>query len=149
MLRIERTNSENPDFEKLIVLLDAYLAVLDGEDHAFYVQFNKTNFITEVVVAYENDKAIGCGAFKKYNDQTVEIKRMYVLPDCRGRKIAQSILSELEKWATELGFSEFVLETGFKQEAAIKLYQNCGYVNIENYGPYIGIENSICMKKIF
>jgi len=148
MVRIERTNSENPDFEKLVVLLDAYLAVLDGEDHAFYAQFNKTTFITEVVVAYENEKAVGCGAFKKYDPQTVEVKRMFVLPDFRGRKIAEEILSELEKWATELGFSEFLLETGYKQEAAIKLYHNCGYHNIENYGQYIGVENSVCMKKI-
>lgn len=147
MLRIVRTNSENPDFEKLVVLLDALLRELDGDDHAFYAQFNKTNFITEVVVAYKNDEAVGCGAFKKYDGQTVEIKRMYVSPDFRGRKIAQSILCELEKWAAELGFSVCVLETGYKQEAAIKLYHNCGYANMENYGQYIGIENSICMKK--
>ncbi|GEP50840.1 N-acetyltransferase [Flavobacterium noncentrifugens] len=147
MLRIERTNSENPNFEKLVVLLDSYLAVLDGEDHAFYAQFNKTNFITEVIVAYENEEAVGCGAFKKYDEQTVEIKRMYVLPDFRGKKIAQSLLSELEKWAAQLGFLACILETGYKQEAAIKLYHNCGYHDIENYGQYIGIENSVCMKK--
>ena len=147
MLQIERTNSENPDFGKLVILLDAVLRELDGEDHAFYAQFNKTDFITEVVVAYEDNKAVGCGAFKKYDGQTVEIKRMYVLPDFRGKKIAQEILSELEKWAAELGFSACILETGYKQSAAIKLYHNCGYHDIANYGQYIGVENSICMKK--
>jgi len=147
MLDLIRTNSENPDFEKLIVLLDAVLRELDGEDHAFYAQFNKTNFITEVVVAYENGNAVGCGALKKYDNQTAEIKRMYVLPEFRGRKIAQHILSELEKWAGEFGFSDCVLETGYKQEAAIKLYHNCGCHDIENYGQYIGVDNSVCMKK--
>jgi len=73
---------------------------------------------------------------------------MYVLPEFRGRKIAPEILSELEKWATELGFSACILETGYKQEAAIRLYHNCGYATTENYGQYVGIENSICMKKI-
>jgi len=147
MLQLVRTNSENPDFETLVVLLDAVLRELDGDDHAFYAQFNKTNLITEVIVAYENDQVVGCGAFKKYDGQTVEIKRMYVLPEYRGQKIAQHILFELEKWAGEFGFSDCVLETGYKQQAAIKLYHNCGYHDIENYGQYVGVANSICMKK--
>jgi len=147
MIRLLRTNSENPDFEKLVVLLDAVLREYDGDDHAFYAQFNKSNLINEVIVAYKNDIAVGCGAIKKYDGQTAEVKRMYVLPDCRGKGIAKQVLDALEKWAAEIGFTNCILETGFKQVDAIHLYHKCGYQNIENYGQYIGIENSVCMQK--
>lgn len=148
MLRLLRTNSENPDFDKLVVLLDAVLRDYDGEDHAFYAQFNKTKLMNEVIVAYENDAPVGCGAIKKYDAQTAEIKRMYVLPEFRGRGIARQVLEELEKWAGEIGFTNCILETGFKQVDAIHLYHKHGYQNIKNYGQYIGIDNSVCMQKV-
>jgi len=147
MLRLVRTNSENPDFKKLVVLLDAVLAELDGEDHAFYAQFNKTNLINEVVLAYEDQTPVACGAIKKLDDQHAEVKRMYTLPEFRGQGFGKQVLCELEKWASELGFASCVLETGIKQADAIHLYHKCGYKNIENYGQYIGVDNSICMKK--
>ncbi len=147
MINILRTNSENEDFRELVKLLDADLAVRDGDEHSFYAQFNKINKISEVVVAYENEKAVGCGAFKKYEAGTAEIKRMYVREESRGRGIAAKILEELENWAKELNFTEFVLETGLKQPEAIKLYQKSGYEIIPNYGQYEGIENSVCMRK--
>lgn len=147
MLKLVRTHSENPDFKKLVLLLDAVLSALDGDDHSFYAQFNKTNFITEVVVAYESENPVGCGAIKKYDSQTAEVKRMYTLPDFRGKGIAKNILAELEKWAGELEYKNCILETGVKQIDAIGLYQKCGYHIIENYGQYQGVENSICMQK--
>ena len=55
MISIKRTTSDNPDFEKLVVQLDAYLAILDGEDHAFYAQFNKSNALKNVLVCYEDE----------------------------------------------------------------------------------------------
>jgi GNAT superfamily N-acetyltransferase len=145
---IKRTNSENEDFQLLVSKLDAYLAVIDGEEHAFYAQYNKTGMLQHVVIYYVNSIAVGCGAFKNYNEDSVEIKRMYVLPEYRSKGIAAAILSELEKWANEIGYHSFVLETGKKQEDAIHLYSKCGYMLIPNYGQYENIENSVCMKKI-
>jgi GNAT superfamily N-acetyltransferase len=147
MLRILRTNSANHDFIELVALLDADLAIRDGEDHAFFAQFNKIDVIRNVVVACEKDVAIGCGAFKPFDDETAEIKRMFVRPDCRGKGVAVEILSELEKWAREEGFTAAVLETGFKQPEAIRLYEKSGYERIPNYGQYAGVENSVCMRK--
>jgi GNAT superfamily N-acetyltransferase len=72
---------------------------------------------------------------------------MYTLPEFRGKGIASKILSELELWAKEENYKSAVLETGFLQTDAISLYKKLGYVITENYGQYIGIENSICMKK--
>ena len=146
-INLLRTNSDNEDFRGLVRLLDADLRIRDGEDHSFFAQFNKIDKIREVVVAYDDGKAVGCGAFKEYAPRTAEIKRMYVRPESRGRGIAGKILSELETWAKELNFSECILETGFKQPEAIRLYQKSGYEIIPNYGQYAGIELSLCMRK--
>ena len=142
-----RTTSENPDYQKLVVLLDATLKILDGDDHEFYDQFNKSDAINNVVVFYENNQPLGCGAFKLYESKAVEIKRMFVLPEQRGKGIANKILNELENWAKELGYADCILETGNKQIEAIGLYQKSGYAIIQNYGQYQGVENSVCMQK--
>ena len=147
MITVTRTTSNNPDFEKLVIELDAVLAILDGEDHAFYAQFNKSSALKNAVIAYENETAIGIGAYKEYDSETVEMKRMYTLPEFRGKGIASKILTELELWAKEENYKIAILETGFLQTDAISLYQKLGYVITENYGQYIGVENSICMKK--
>ena len=147
MITVTRTTSDNPDFEKLVIELDAVLAILDGEDHAFYAQFNKSSALKNAIIAYENDVAIGIGAYKEYDSETVEIKRMYTLPEFRGKGIASKILTELELWAKEENYKIAILETGFLQTDAISLYKKLGYVITENYGQYIGVENSICMKK--
>lgn len=142
-----RTDSLNNHFKELVKLLDADLAIRDGADHAFYAQFNKIDLIQHVIVAYENEAPVGCGAFKKYDDTSAEIKRMYVLPQHRNKGIAASVLLQLEQWAKKEGFQSTVLETGLKQPEAIRLYEKSGYSRIPNYGQYAGIENSVCMKK--
>lgn len=144
---IQRTTSENADFQSLVSALDKVLADLDGDDHAFYAQFNKTAGLKNVVVCYKDDEAIGCGAFRPYDENTVEIKRMYTKPEFRGIGVASKILAELEKWAAEERFSDAILETGEKQTDAISLYQTKHYKIIPNYGQYEHVENSICMKK--
>ena len=72
---------------------------------------------------------------------------MFVHPKYRNKGIGLDILNELELWASELNYSECILETGKKQPEAIKLYTKAGYQIIENYGQYENIENSVCMKK--
>jgi GNAT superfamily N-acetyltransferase len=147
MLKITRTNSGNKDFQTLVSLLDKDLSIRDGDEHSFYAQFNKIDQIKFAVVAYLNEIPVGCGAFKKYDDETVEIKRMFVREASRGKGIGVEILNELEKWAVEQKFRFAVLETGKKQPEAIRLYQKSGYELIPNYGQYEGVENSFCMKK--
>ena len=144
---LKRTTSDNPDFEKLVVDLDAYLKILDGEDHAFYAQFNKSSLLKNALICYENEIAVGIGAYKEYDSETAEIKRMYTLPEHRGKGIAKAILNELERWAAEENYKQSILETGFMQVDAIGLYQKLGYTVTENFGQYIGVENSVCMKK--
>lgn len=148
MLKIVRTNSQNADFIGLVNYLDAGLAVTDGEDHAFYNQFNKIDKIKYVTVAYEYDLAVGCGAIKEFSEGTMEVKRMFVSASHRGKGIAGRILAELETWATEMGYSRCILETGKRQVEAVALYKKSGYSIIPNYGQYIGVENSLCFEKV-
>ena len=147
MLKIIRTDAADKDFQELVGLLDADLRIRDGEDHVFYSQFNKLEAIGFAVVGFLGETAVACGAFKEYGEGTVEIKRMYVRPDRRGRGFGFEILRELENRAKELGYTTAVLETGKKQPEAIRLYQKSGYRLIPNYGQYAGVENSVCMKK--
>lgn len=147
MIKIVRTNSNNPDFIELVKHLDADLAEKNGSDHSFYAQFNKIDKLKHVVVIYENDKAVGCGAMKEYSTGTFEIKRMFTEPQSRGKGFATKVLAELEIWANELSYEKCILETGKKQPEAVKLYQKNGYKLIPNYGQYAGIENSLCFEK--
>jgi len=148
MIHILRTDSGNPDFAALVKLLDADLAIRDGEEHEFYAQYNKTDNIRHCVIAFRHNVAVGCGALKPYSPHRMEIKRMYVLPSYRGQGIASQILAELEKWAAELSYGGCILETGIKQPEAISLYQKSGYHRIPNYGQYTGVQNSLCFEKI-
>jgi putative acetyltransferase len=143
-----RTDSTNVDFQNLVKLLDADLKIKDGDDHSFYAQFNKIDSLRNVIVCYNDNKPIGCGAFKEYEKSRAEIKRMYVLPEFRGNGIGLKILTELETWASEVNFNECILETGKKQPDAIRLYQKAGYKIIKNYGQYENVEYSVCMSKL-
>lgn len=147
MLKIHRTNSSNPDFLQLVNDLNAELAVRDGEDYSFYAQFNKVDKINHVVVVCLDDLPVGCGAIKAFNEKAMEVKRMFVNPDYRGKGIASKVLAELESWTMELGFKKCVLETGKKQPEAMGLYSKSGYKIIPNFGQYAGVENSVCYEK--
>ncbi len=122
MIDLKRTDSSNTDFVNLVKKLDADLAERDGSEHAFYNQFNKIVAIKHVVVAYEHEQPVGCGAIKEFDGNSMEVKRMYTLPGSRGKGIASIVLAELERWATDLLYKNCVLETGKKQPEAIKLY---------------------------
>jgi GNAT superfamily N-acetyltransferase len=147
MLTVKRTDSDNHDFIELVKHLDADLAERDGSEHSFYAQFNKIDKIKHVVVAYEEDRPVGCGAIKEYELGVMEVKRMYTLPTHRGKGFASQILTELEKWAAELKYKTCILETGKKQPEAIALYKKNRYYIIPNYGQYAEVENSVCFEK--
>nr|WP_314860255.1 GNAT family N-acetyltransferase [uncultured Undibacterium sp.] len=147
MITLKRTDSNNTDFQKLVVELDRYLAIMDGDEHTFYAQYNKSDGLKNVVVAYDGDTPVGCGAIKHYVDNVMEVKRMYVAPGARGQGIASTVLQELEDWTMQLAYKTCLLETGVKQLEAIRLYQKSGYQIVPNYGQYEGVSNSVCFEK--
>ncbi|WP_294214289.1 GNAT family N-acetyltransferase [uncultured Chryseobacterium sp.] len=147
-MKILRTDSADSDFKDLVRLLDADLAVRNGDDHAFFSQFNKIDMIRNCVVIYVENIPAACGAFKKWDDSTAEIKRMYTHPDFRKRGLATVIVRELEIWAKELNYTSAILETSLQQNEAISVYEKSGYLRIPNYGQYIGIDKSVCYEKV-
>jgi GNAT superfamily N-acetyltransferase len=147
MTKIERTTSESKDFILLTKKLDQELKLIYGSTQEEFDQFNIIDNIETVIVAYINNTAAGCGCFKAFDKNTVELKRMFVDDQFRGEGIGAAILIELENWAKELGYSSIVLETGTVQIGAVALYKKYGYSVIPNFDPYIGNELSICFKK--
>ncbi len=148
MIQLKRTDSNHPDFIALVKELDEDLARRDGNDHTFYSQFNKITMIKHAIVAYADGKPVACGAIKEFSPTSMEVKRMYTLPESRGRGIASAVLTALEAWAKESGYKKCILETGKKQPEAILLYTKSGYNIISNYGQYAGVTNSVCFEKI-
>jgi len=146
-IKLIRTDGGNKSFQRLATELEEELKIRDGKDHPFYAELNKTENIKYVILAYENNDAAGCGAIRHYTNDTVEVKRMYVVKDKRGKGIASLVLNDLENWTKELGFKKMVLETGINQPEAVSFYKKHGYKVIPNFGKYIGSENSICFEK--
>ncbi|MDO5969966.1 GNAT family N-acetyltransferase [Flavivirga aquimarina] len=148
MIKLIRTDSDNKDFINLVNLLNDYLKVVDGDDHEFYNQYNNIDVLKHVVIAYIDNKPVGCGAFKKYTEHETEVKRMYTLPETRGKGVATIILKELENWSKELSYEACVLETGKRQVEAVQFYKKNNYTVIPNYGQYKDMTNSLCFKKM-
>jgi putative acetyltransferase len=112
MISIQRTDSKNRNFIELVAKLDADLGERDGEKHAFYHRFNNISTLNHTVVLFMDEKPVGCGALKAFDSKSIEVKRMYTLPEARGNGLATKILKELELWVTELGNKKCILETG-------------------------------------
>ena len=127
--------------------LDADLRHRNGDIMDIYDQHNIIEQNDTVVIAYLNDEPAGCGCFKPYDAESVEIKRMFVQSAARGNGISKLVLTELENWARELGLTFTVLETGSLQTEALALYNKAGYLPILQYGPYVGLPDSVCFKK--
>ena len=147
MIQVVKTDSSNKDFIALVTQLDKDLAIRDGDEHSFYAQYNTIAMIKYAVVLYDDEVPVACGAIKQFDNESVEVKRMFVPNDYRGKGYATLVLNALENWALELGYKNLVLETGLKQPEAIALYKKNGFSVIPNYGQYIGIENSVCFNK--
>ena len=147
MVKLVRTDSDNTDFIDLVKRLDTYLKITDGEEHDFYNQFNSIESIKHAVIAYDDKKPVGCGAFKAFDTNNVEVKRMFTLQEARGKGVATLILKDLEDWAEEIGYTTCVLETGIRQIEAVQFYKKNLYKIIPNYGQYKGVENSLCFEK--
>lgn len=147
MITTKRTNSDDKNFQKLVKLLDLELQERDGEEHLFYAELNKTKTLISVIVVYDIEEPIGCGAIRDYSNDIMEVKRMFVPLHKRGQGIASKILNELEIWCRELGIKKCILETGKNQPEAIGLYLKNHYKIIPNFGKYKGVENSVCFEK--
>jgi putative acetyltransferase len=146
MITLKRTDADDPQFRELVSALNEELARRDGADHPL-AQFNSIAELKMVLVAYCDEEAVGCAAMARYDERTVELKRMYVLPDFRGQRIGERILVELEHWAKEMGVARGILFMGSRQPEAQQLYLRNGYHKVDKYGPLREIADCQCFAK--
>jgi putative acetyltransferase len=144
---IKRTEARDKDFQLLIKQLDHELWNELKEDQATYDPFNIVLDVQTAILIYVNDEPVACGCFKEHDDETVEIKRMFVQKTHRGKGLSKKLLQELEGWALEKNYKAAVLETSIRFTVARNLYQTNGYKVVSNYPPYVGLAESVCMKK--
>jgi transketolase len=147
---VRRSDLRSPVAQALIASLNAELTHRYPEEGANFFRLDPhevENGRGGFYVAYIGGKAVGCGAVRRIDDTTAEIKRMYVAPTGRGCGIGRTVLVELEAEARRLGVRRLVLETGPRQPEALALYKRAGFVEIPLFGEYVGSQFSVCMEK--
>lgn len=149
-MRFVYTNGGNSDFIELCHSLDNYLNEFVGgeENRAEYIPYNQLDDIHNVIVAYDGDIPVRSASFKKYDDESAEVKRVFIKPEYRNRGISSKIMELLENIAREQGYHYLILESGEPLVAAMALYRKIGYKVIPNYRQYKNMPDSICMRKI-
>ena len=149
-MNIIRTDRTHPDLIALCYELDLALDDASGgfENRKKYVPFNQSNTMDMVVILYDEDIAIGCGAYRLHGNGASEIKRMFVKDTYRGKGYGRVILQELIHANKENGINRLILETGSILISAISLYKKMGFEVIPNYPPYDKISESVCMELI-
>jgi GNAT superfamily N-acetyltransferase len=149
-VEIRRAEIASAVVQDLITALNAELSQQYREPGANHFRLDAADVVEgqgAFLVAYTGDLPVGCGAVRRNDAQTAEIKRMYVVPASRGGGIARRVLEQLEVEARRLGVSRLVLETGIRQQDAIALYQGAGFAEIPLFGEYLGSPLSVCMAK--
>ncbi|HYM97686.1 MAG TPA: GNAT family N-acetyltransferase, partial [Candidatus Sulfotelmatobacter sp.] len=141
---------DSPDARRLVAALDAHLAsrYADEERHGPNLKSHHVApGVGTFLVARADGRAVGCGAIRRLDPTTAEIKRMYVEPDLQGRGVGRQILEALEAVARELGTNRLVLETGIYQAEAIALYRKAGFKPVRCWGEYEATLTSVCFEK--
>lgn len=150
-MQIRRGTLTSADAALLIEALNAELLAMFPEPGATHFSLSSSQVSIgdgAFLIAYLDDVAVGCGAVRRLDAATVELKRMYVSPCERGKGIGRALVNALEREACKLGATKVVLETGTRLAPAIKLYEAMGYSRIQLFGEYRSSPDaSLCFGK--
>jgi putative acetyltransferase len=149
-LTIQRADILAPEAQSLIHALNAELSARYPEPGANYFSLDPSEVTPgrgAFLLAFRQGKVVGCGAVRRIEDQTGEIKRMYVCPEARGQGVGRAIVTALEKEACALGLVRLLLETGSRQPEAVALYEGAGFTRTVAYGEYATSPLSVFMRK--
>jgi GNAT superfamily N-acetyltransferase len=146
---VKRTEGKDGDFAALVKMLDAELWERYPETMHLYTAGNLVDASVRVAVSYEGDMPVGCACLRPFagEPEAVELKRMFVRKEYRGKGHSAAVLGELISWASEEGFKRIRLETGVRQPDAIRFYEKTGFARIPNYGSYADDPDSVCMER--
>ena len=150
-ITIERAELGAQTSRSLIAALNAELCSAYAEPGANHFALDPAEVAPgrgAFLVVHLDGKPVGCGAVRLLDDETGELKRMYVAPELRGRGLGRRLVAALEAEALTLGARRLVLETGVRQTRALALYRNTGFRAIPLYGEYcLSPATSICLGK--
>lgn len=148
-ITLAKVTSDHADFTHLCRELDHFLNMAVGgeEKREKYKSYNHAETLDYVIIAYHKKRAVGCAALRRYSDTEVEVKRVFVREEYRGQNIGGKLLEKLILQAKELGYSRMILETGEILAASVHLYSKYGFERIKNYGPYVNMQESLCMAR--
>jgi len=128
------------DVRALVEELNVALLDLTPPEHCYHLTVEQmAGRDTTVFVARDDGMAVGCGALKRHDDATGEVKRMYTRPSHRGRKIGAQIVAKVEALARREGLQRLVLETGDRHPAAWAVYERAGF---SRCGPVLDYPDS-------
>lgn len=147
-MEIRFVDAENADFLALVQQLDAYYFEVVGEVHRRYAKYNDPHLLDARMVAYLDEEPVGCGAWKRIDDQTAEIKRIFISKDFRRQGIASALIGALEQDAATHGYTRAILETARTTDDSAALYHKLGFREISYYGSPAGAENCRCFEKM-
>lgn len=146
-MEIRFVDAENADFLALVQQLDEYYFQVVGEVHRRYAKYNDPHVLDARMVVYQEGEPAGCGAWKKIDEQTAEIKRIFVAPDFRRQGVASKLICALEQDAAAHGYTRAILETARTTDDSAALYHKLGFREISYYGSPAGAENCRCFEK--
>ena len=149
MLIYKWTNGNDIDFQKFYMKTEEYYSNIVGgiENRKEFIPYNISECITEVLIVYIDDEAVGCAGLKRYSEIDVEIKRVWVEPEQRGHHIALDMMAQIEERASNDGYKRTILQTREIMKDAVELYKKLGYTKIDNYPPYDKLDGAICFAK--
>ena len=150
-LIVRRADILCPAAQALIAALNAELSATYPEQGACHFRLDLDEVAPgrgAFLMATRAERPVGCGAFRRIDDTSAEVKRMYVIPDERGKGVGRSIVDALESEANRLGLPRLVLETGVRQHATMALYHRLGFRQIPAFGEYVSSPLSVCMEKM-
>jgi len=148
MIAIARESPRQDDVIALIRQSDALMQSLYPAESNHLVDVESLAALNvHFLVAREQGRALGCGAFVLGEAGQAEMKRVFVAPAARGKGIARLLMEALEREAARLGVTLMQLETGIKQPEAIALYRKFGYAERGPFGNYQPDPLSLFMEK--
>lgn len=149
MLIYKWTDGNDIDFQKFYMKTEEYYSNIVGgiENRKEFIPYNISECITEVLIVYIDDEAVGCAGLKRYSEIDVEIKRVWVEPEQRGHHIALKMMAQIEERASNDGYKRTILQTREIMKDAVELYKKLGYTKIDNYPPYDKLDGAICFAK--
>ena len=148
-LRFTWTDGNDRVFRDFYLITETYYSRIVGgeENRRHFIPYNLSSAVEDVLLVYRNGMPVGCAGLKRYSDTDVEIKRVWVEPVCRGRRIATLMMAILEDKARSKGYRRTVLQTREIMKDAVALYTKLGYQRIDNYPPYDKLEGAVCFAK--